>query len=64
MSLIAGTKDMQQSIVTPVDPKTPEVISIVPWYQRFDRSYIVRILELVQDAIAISRYWTSKERWL
>jgi uncharacterized membrane protein (DUF373 family) len=54
MSLIAGTKHMQPSIIAPVDPKISEVTSIAPWYQRFDRRYIVRTLELVQDAIAIS----------
>jgi uncharacterized membrane protein (DUF373 family) len=54
MSLIAGTKDMQRSIIEPTAIAEPISESILPWYARFNRSYIVRTLELVQDAIAIS----------
>lgn len=45
---------MQQSIIAPADTKIPQPTSIAPWYQRFNRSHIVRTLELVQDTIAIS----------
>ncbi len=45
---------MQQSIIAPVDTTTPQPTSIAPWYKIFNRSHIVRTLELVQDTIAIS----------
>jgi uncharacterized membrane protein (DUF373 family) len=54
MSLITGTKDMKTSIIAPIDTNTDIHTSISPWYTKFNRSHIVRVLELVQDTIAIS----------
>jgi uncharacterized membrane protein (DUF373 family) len=54
MSLIAGTRDMKTSIIAPIETKTEIQVSSVPWYAKFNRSHIVRVLELVQDTIAIS----------
>jgi uncharacterized membrane protein (DUF373 family) len=54
MSLIAGTKNMQRSTIEPTVTAATISESSLPWYARFNRSYIVRTLELVQDAIAIS----------
>jgi uncharacterized membrane protein (DUF373 family) len=54
MSLIAGTKDMQQSTIAPIETPTSVPTSSTPSSIKFNRSYIVRALELVQDTIAIS----------
>lgn len=45
---------MKQSFIAPIATTDPLPTSLVPWYARFTRSHIVRILELVQDTIAIS----------
>jgi uncharacterized membrane protein (DUF373 family) len=54
MSLIAGTKDMQRSIIEPIANNATINTSNPQWYNRFNRGHIVRTLELVQDTIAIS----------
>jgi uncharacterized membrane protein (DUF373 family) len=43
---------MQQPIVSPISTATTNLN--IPWYGKISRSHIVRALELVQDAIAIS----------
>jgi uncharacterized membrane protein (DUF373 family) len=54
MSLIAGTRDMKTSTIAPINTTTDIQVSLLPWYAKFSRSHIVRLLELVQDTIAIS----------
>jgi uncharacterized membrane protein (DUF373 family) len=54
MSLIAGTKDMQQSTIAPIETPTSIPTPSAPWSAKFNRTHIVRSLELVQDTIAIS----------
>ena len=45
---------MKQSLIAPIEATAPVTASIAPWYAKFNRSHIVRVLELVQDPIAIS----------
>ena len=45
---------MKQSLIAPIEATVPITASIAPWYTKFNRSHIVRVLELVQDTIAIS----------
>jgi uncharacterized membrane protein (DUF373 family) len=54
MSLITGTGDMKTSIIAPIETDATIHTSIAPWYAKLNRSHIVRVLELVQDTIAIS----------
>jgi uncharacterized membrane protein (DUF373 family) len=54
MSLIAGTRAMKTSITAPIANNATVNTPNVPWYAKFNRSHIVRTLELVQDTIAIS----------
>ncbi len=45
---------MKTSIASPITNNSPIATVKVPWYAKFSRRHIVRVLELVQDAIAIS----------
>jgi uncharacterized membrane protein (DUF373 family) len=54
MSLIAGTKEMKTSIAAPIANNTNVNTVNARWYAKLNRSHIVRVLELVQDTIAIS----------
>jgi uncharacterized membrane protein (DUF373 family) len=54
MSLITGTRDMKTSIIAPIETDVTVNTSNAHWYAQFNRSHIVRTLELVQDTIAIS----------
>ncbi|PSB54528.1 hypothetical protein C7B77_17860, partial [Chamaesiphon polymorphus CCALA 037] len=54
MSLIAGTKVMKTSIAAPIANNTNVNTINTRWYAKLNRSHIVRVLELVQDTIAIS----------
>ena len=54
MSLIARTREMKTSITAPIANNATISNSNTSWYAKFNRSHIVRVLELVQDTIAIS----------
>ncbi len=45
---------MKTSTIAPIETHAEIQTSNVPWYAKFSRSHIVRVLELVQDTIAIS----------